>query len=232
MEMKKIEENKIFIFYHLYCVNHSFELFLDALNRLIDSGLYQKTSNIYCNLVGDKKEDFLKLLSNKFKEDKKIIFSTRLDATGEGCTLDLLHKHSQNNPNSKILYMHSKGASYDDERRKTNPLCTTEIAKLWTNRMHDYLIDSHVICFENLNKKETDGIDFQSKPLPHYSGNFWWANSNYIKSLKSYTDFHETKESYYDYKKLNQNQRARPMFTINSKRMLAEFWLCSELKIV
>jgi hypothetical protein len=220
--------NKIFIFYHLYCVNHSFELFHDAIKRISNNGLYQKTSNIYCNLVGDKKEDFLKLLGNKFKEDKKIIFTTNLDATGEGCTLDLLHTYSKNNPNSKILYMHSKGASYDDERRKTNPLCTIEFAKQWINRMHKYLIDNHVTCLQNLTKKETDGIDFMSKPLPHYSGNFWWANSNYIKTLKSYTDFRASKEEYCDYRKLNKSQRTRPMFTSNSKRMLAEFWLLSQ----
>lgn len=219
--------NKIFIFYHLYCVNHSYELFLNTLNRIIDSGLYQKTSNIYGNLVGDKKEDILKLLSNKFKQDKKIIFTKSLDATGEGCTLDLMHKHSQNNPNSKILYIHSKGASYDDERKKTNPLCTTEFAKQWTNRMHEYLIDNHEICLQNLNKKETDGIDFQEKPLPHYSGNFWWANSNYIKTLKSYIDFYESKESYYEYKKLTKTETNRPMLSSNSRRMLAEFWVCS-----
>ena len=212
----------------MYCVNHSFELFHDAIKRISNSGLYQKTSNIYCNLVGDKKEDFLKLLGNKFKEDKKIIFTTNLDATGEGCTLDLLHTYSKNNPNSKILYMHSKGASYDDERRKTNPLCTIEFAKQWINRMHKYLIDNHVTCLQNLTKKETDGIDFMSKPLPHYSGNFWWANSNYIKTLKSYTDFRASKEEYCDYRKLNKSQRTRPMFTSNSKRMLAEFWLLSQ----
>lgn len=220
--------NNILIYYHLYCVNHSFELFADALKRIINSGLYKKTSNIYCNLVGDKKKDFSELLLNQFQEVKKITFTTHTDATGEGCTLDLIHKNSQNKRNSKILYMHSKGASYDNERRKTNPMCTTEIAKQWTNRMHEYLIDRHEICLQNLDQKETDGIDFQSKPLPHYSGNFWWANSNYIKTLKSYTDFHVSKQDYYDYRKLNKSERARPMFTNNSKRMLAEFWLCQK----
>ena len=223
--------NKVFIFYHLYCVNHSYELFLSALNRITDSGLHQETSNIYCNLVGDKKEDFLKLLGNKFKEDKKIIFTTNLDATGEGCTLDLIHTHSQNNPNSKILYLHSKGASYDDERRKTNPLCTDKFAKQWTNQMHEYLIDNHEMCMQNLNERETDGLSFLNAPLPHYSGNFWWGNANYIIKLKTYDEFYRSREEYFNYRKLSNIDRKRPMFTSNAERMLAEFWLCSGLNI-
>ena len=27
------------------------------------------------------------------------------------------------------------------------------------------------------------GVDWTTDPDPHYSGNFWWANSNYLKTL-------------------------------------------------
>lgn len=212
-------------------MNNSYMIFLNALDKIINNGLYEKTSKIYCNLVGEKKEYFIEILSNKFKEEKKIILLKNIDDSGEGCTLNLIHKHSQIQTEYKILYLHSKGATYNKERQKTNPLCTTEFAEQWTNRMLDYLVVNYKSCFQNLKEKETDGIDFNNEPLPHYSGNFWWANSSYIKSLKSYSEFYFSKEEYYDYRKLSENDRTRPMFTIDSNRMLAEYWLCSKLKV-
>ena len=95
------------------------------------------------------------------------------------------------------LYLHSKGATYNKERQKTNPLCTTEFAEQWTNRMFDYLVVNYKVVSKFKRKKLI--IDFKNEPLPHYSGNFWWANSSYIKSLKSYSEFYFSKEEYYDY---------------------------------
>ena len=65
--------------------------------------------------------------------------------------------------------------------------------------MNYWLIEQYQTCINYLNKSYlTCGINV-SKDYSHYSGNFWWSTTKYIKKLS-------------------------PIFDINN-RMLAEYWL-------
>ena len=58
----------------------------------------------------------------------------------------------------------------------------------WIDLMLYFLLDKHKECIEKLNQHyDTVGCNYYCKEnpyiLPHFSGNFWWANCNYLSSL-------------------------------------------------
>ena len=51
-----------------------------------------------------------------------------------------------------------------------------------------FVVDKCDTCLELLDSYDTVGCNYTDKPHKHYSGNFWWATSNYIKLLKNIPD--------------------------------------------
>lgn len=87
--------------------------------------------------------------------------------------------------NTKILYMHTKGISYD-----LNDI-TNSVINDWTNLMLNFLASQYTFdyCIHLLDT-QTDNVginyiqtDFYGNNRPHWGGNFWWSKSFHIKNL-------------------------------------------------
>jgi hypothetical protein len=53
--------------------------------------------------------------------------------------------------------------------------------KTWSTYMVDHLLmDTFPSDGDTY---ETSGCNYMEEPFPHYSGNFWWASTNYIRRL-------------------------------------------------
>ena len=48
-----------------------------------------------------------------------------------------------------------------------------------------FMITKHSECLEKLEKYDAIGCNYLSQPHPHFSGNFWWANSDYLSNLNT-----------------------------------------------
>ena len=72
-----------------------------------------------------------------------------------------------------ILYLHTKGVTTPDN------LCIDD----WRQYMTYFNVNQYQKCFDMLDEYDSCGVDLVSEPATHYSGNFWWANSSYIKQL-------------------------------------------------
>jgi hypothetical protein len=94
-------------------------------------------------------------------------------------TLKLISEFAEDHPNAKILYLHSKGISYPKDS------CVYECSSDWIRMMLHFLCNESSKCLEALESADTAGCNFSELPLPHYSGNFWWANARYIKGLST-----------------------------------------------
>jgi hypothetical protein len=94
-------------------------------------------------------------------------------------TLKLISEFAEDHPNAKILYLHSKGISYPKDS------CVYECSSDWIRMMLHFLCKESSKCLEALETADTAGCNFSELPLPHYSGNFWWANARYIKGLST-----------------------------------------------
>lgn len=162
------------------------EILDNMIKYIVESGLINVLDYVFINNVG------IKIDINKYHTiSPKFIITNHSSDTNifENCTLRLMHFFCQYNPNYKILYMHTKGVSYD--RTHIYIPGVTD----WTNFMLFCLVSKYKECLEVLDHVDAVGCDYYhnyddasgTKRFPsHFSGNFWWASSDYLKTLSVY----------------------------------------------
>jgi hypothetical protein len=170
-----------------YCFIHSCTLEnagTDRLHHLIktlnDSGCISIFDKIYINNIGLP-------IKNRYGEKFEVINCSRNTQLFETPTINLIKDFSSKNPNCHILYLHTKGIRYSQTDDKQND---------WINYMLYFLVDKYKLCTSLLdNNYDTVGCNYSNDldkeclkythpyPPPHYSGNFWWANTNYLSQL-------------------------------------------------
>jgi len=169
--------NKIAIFYHVYQYEGWERLFYDQINSLIISGLYEACDFIHIGVNGDQE---LPINLPKFVLHYNNDWSTEKD------TLKSLHEFCFNNLDYKIMYFHTKGVA-------TTYLYITK----WRYYLEYFIIHRWKDCIQALNEYDIAGTEYMPYSVlvnrdtgeydpeenPHYSGNFWWANSSYISQL-------------------------------------------------
>jgi hypothetical protein len=92
-------------------------------------------------------------------------------------TLKLMHDYCKDNQNTKVLYLHTKGVSYSNKLDGYIHLIH------WIEMMLYFMCEKSEDCLRALNTHDTVGCNFSEKPMPHYSGNFWWATSKHLSKL-------------------------------------------------
>lgn len=168
-----------YIFWHIATIGSWYDIVTDQLNKIISSSLINHVNNIYIGVISSDIFEYQKLThllsTSKFYNKFNILF--KKNSGFENQTLNALKHFCNHNPKSNILYIHSKGVT-----RNTKPVAD------WRNYMEYFLIEKYHNCFKILNTHDhcgvnwTDGIK-NTWIKPHYSGNFWWATSDYIKTL-------------------------------------------------
>lgn len=118
-------------------------------------------------------------------------------------TLELIKKFAEDNTNYAILYLHTKGVSYQNDR--------ITVAS-WRRCMLHFLVERWESCIYQiaLHKYDALGCQFIKTPLPHFQGNFFWTTSKHVKNLCMPREV--------DLSKVNNNW---------TERHKAEAWVCS-----
>lgn len=76
-----------------------------------------------------------------------------------------------------VLYIHLKGVTHVNNRYN-------KPTEDWRHFMQYFNVENWRQCVAKLeDDHDTVGVNFYKCPLPHYSGNFWWARSSYIRTL-------------------------------------------------
>lgn len=108
---------------------------------------------------------------NKFQ----IIKHQPNDSSYERLTLESLRSFAK--ADDFILYVHSKGVKYTDTQ-------WLQLVGDWRRYMSYHTIKDWRKCVQFLeNGSEVVGANFQTEPERHFSGNFWWARGDYIRTL-------------------------------------------------
>jgi GR25 family glycosyltransferase involved in LPS biosynthesis len=199
--------NKKYCFIHS-CFKEEIGTFIldNLVNHIIFSELYSQLDSIFIINIGNK------LNENYFSNTKiKIINLNSQLYLAENTTINIMHSFSKNNPDSSILYLHTKGILHYRYITKFSNI------KDWINCMLHFMVKNCNFCFEVLNNYDCIGCNYVPKSVsnescPHYSGNFWWANTNYINKLQSIS------EIYYE-------------DSFFSLRHEAEFWLLNNTNV-
>jgi hypothetical protein len=143
------------------------EVFNELFNSIYESGLIEEVKKIYIGISGDEE-----LYNNH--EKIEIIHRSRLDSY-EFITLDYLLKYCKENSDNKVLYIHTKGVS--------SSIQYMEAIDDWRKYMSYFVIENYKKCLDVLDKFNVCGVDWVEEPFKHFSGNFWWANAEYLNTL-------------------------------------------------
>ena len=169
-----------YIYIHVCCINNWKDVFVHLYNNIKSSGLHDIVSSIKCSV----------LCNTESKHDAELFFSnamtldTKLELLGITCdislyethTINLLHTHAiESEEEFNVLYLHTKGV--------TRSSITVDD---WVNYMIYFNIIGYKTCIDHLTNHgyDTVGVNLFTTPPIHYSGNFWWAKSSYLKKLK------------------------------------------------
>lgn len=178
------------LYFHVATIGNYQEVFDEIYSKVLKSGLYDDLNEVNICVVGDGKLNIPPTVNLHIDNDI---------SKGEFFTLQKIEERSKSsNINLKILYLHTKGVTTPGNQ------CIID----WRAYMTYYNVVKYNKCLKVLDDYDACGVDFHEKPAKHFSGNFWWVNSSYIKTLPSISDISNPKYP-----------------TILTTRHNAEFWL-------
>ena len=205
----------ILVFMHVCNLNNGIEIFNEQLKKIQSSEIYYHIKQIYVCYLGN-----IEMIANYINDDSKIEFihlSNNIKYY-EFLTINKIKQIvNEEKEDYKILYIHNKG---------TRKVGNEKVVESWRMMMEYFLIEKGLHCYINLDFFDTIGINIlneniseQAKVNPshsyHYSGNFWWSKSSYIKSLI--------------YLNLN-NTNIEEIENLEIKRYQCENWILSNYK--
>jgi GR25 family glycosyltransferase involved in LPS biosynthesis len=166
------ERMQMVCFIHSWTRGRDTSILEELLETVERSGLLRVLDRVYVVNVGDEAV----VPSRHARHAGKVrLINLSTDANlFEKPTLDLLRGFSGFHPGAKVLYLHTKGASYDGGAARLGD---------WRRYMLHFLVERFPRCLEALERSDVAGCDLLERPRPHFSGNFWWANARYLSRL-------------------------------------------------
>ena len=193
--LSKKKDNPIYVFSHNYLINNWSEILTQQLNKIDISGLYKNATKLFLFAFGDDEQwNLFQNLVKLYDKDGKIEIKRHDDNFYEYHTLQHMWNFCQENEESYISYFHLKGVwsrhniqtGDNDELDRTKAIKSPEALLEWKNCLEYFNIER---WYNNVDKLK-EGYDvvgalYNYNPdCPLFTGNFWWANSSYIKKLE------------------------------------------------
>ena len=170
-----------YIFWHIYVdfknPDNAIYIILRQWEKIKTSCLYDRCKHIYIGYVGCCEFPCVHIVN-----DSKVSIIRHERYGYEHVTTYELKKFCDSvSKNVAVLYFHNRGCT-----RQTNLACHD-----WTIMLEEFNINQWRKSIELLHTHHTAGCElipqthrYKSNTLVyHYSGNFWWACSGYIKNL-------------------------------------------------
>lgn len=186
----------IVIFYH--CLTHlgnppellpqAVDIIREQMTQLRASGLLASCAKFVVGINGDEES---KEIANLLIPSKAEIIYHGLDSRNENLTICAMHEFAKANPGWYVLYFHAKGASRNEQ---------TEHGVNWRNCMMKNVITEWWRCIQDLDAGfESVGCHWMTNQADGsqniWAGNFWWAKSEFLRTLPSMTRRDRIKQS-------------------------------------
>jgi hypothetical protein len=185
---------KLALYYHVWSppVSDVWKLLVDEqIKRIYKSGMV-KYADVYCGINGTTSGRVYQFIKNY--DWINILDVSNTDDQYEGFTLKHLYQHASDGLYDKLGYIHTKGLSFLSGERDHDPHRpgirdhTQDKTLIAINSWRHFLewgsIDMWKKNIDILDTYQTSGVNYMASPWPHYSGNFWWARSDYVKTLE------------------------------------------------
>lgn len=176
------------IFFHVYLQRGYTHILLSKFKKFQASGLYEKANKIYLTLFGEieKNQEFLSDLKDLYPKIEYALIANQ-EFMNEPDTLNfMLKKAKEYESNTSMLYLHTKGLSYANPDVRKN-------VEAWVRYLDLFVIYKWEECVKALENHDAAGGLYVYHNPKHFSGNFWWANSDYIKTLPKLNQYNIAK---------------------------------------
>lgn len=179
---------KIYGFYHICLINDWFDIVKDQLIKIKKNGLLEKTTTLYVSILGEKEQQKLFIgLINEYKNIEIVIKSQNIQLYEEPILNHL--KYLSDSEDFYCYYLHAKGVSITEQNKgwyhgNTDLIHLKSCVNDWREFMEYFLINKFDENIQLLKEFDSCGVNYCKEPQKHYSGNFWWSKSGYIKTLK------------------------------------------------
>lgn len=169
------------IFIHAYCTLDYGKSIIEKLRKIRVSGLLLECDKINILVLGMRQSDKVFFEGIKGISDKIQIFELEPEFKNECDSLNFIRKYLERyNHNIPVLYLHTKGIT------QIHPIIKRNV-NLWTRYMEYWNIGRWKENLKLLKEHDTLGGLYVGGNISHYQGNFWWANSDFLKTLPSIT---------------------------------------------
>ena len=185
---------KFALYYHIWSPPDSdiWKLFIDEqIKRIYKSGI-TKYADVKCGINGKSSSRVYKFVKNHSWIN--VVEVSDSDEQYEGFTLKHLYCDSLSDTYERVGYIHTKGISFLSGHRDHDPTRpgirdssqdkTIIAINSWRHFLEWGCIDMWKENVDKLDQHHTSGVNYSPVPWPHYSGNFWWARSDYVKNLE------------------------------------------------
>jgi hypothetical protein len=213
--MKKI------LYYHIFLNDYSTwgHIFMEQFKLLEDVGLLHQFETVKVTAIADdedKLRSFMQLIST-FRKVELDVFMNSPDA--ENVMSRKMWQDSQEE-DFYMLYLHSKGITSVENHLKNGDPQVFKNYYYWRHFLNWGVVEKWKDCVvELLTGHDLAGVNYFNEPAPHFSGNFWWAKSSYIRTLPDPS----TIEWWYELQKNTKD----PWLRTAHKRFRDENWVCS-----
>lgn len=209
------------IFFHVYLKSGYTRVLMDKFKKFTISGLYAKANKFNLILFGnvDTQAEFLNELKEMYPKIEYGVISNAV-FNNEPDTLNLMiKKANEYENNTPMLYLHTKGLSYTDSNLKKN-------IDAWVRYLDLYVINKWEECVDSLKENDAAGGFYVEDPK-HFQGNFWWANSDYIKNLPKITPENVSEYNRGEFWILSDTSKVYPLSGVTPVDMYRNYY-CNE----
>jgi len=174
------KENGIDIVYHIATMNNWVDIVSEQLMTLEQSGLGDACDSLTVTVVGPKIQRVRKLFKKLSFLDKVTFIHASKDLLQyEFPGIDMVRQIASNKPNTRILYMHSKGVTHYGKPSE-------QPVRLWRRYMEYFAFERWKDCIEALETVDICGVDYTLSILGTYffAGNVWWSRAAYVSTCQ------------------------------------------------
>lgn len=190
-------EVAVVVFVHVAVVSGLDPVLVDELLALEESGLYAEAESVTITVVGEIKH-VQEVLSSfpkvRFSKVRTVQVSSD-PSLFEKPSINFIQRYAENQSligtEKHVLYMHTKGV-YAETGASIPKWYWRHVMQFWLLDHHEYARSLLSLGYDAVGVNAVHGhlkkeALFQGNDV-HYSGNFWWASTDYLSKLEQITD--------------------------------------------
>lgn len=173
--------------YFICCIHNYLEIVKEQLS-ILNKGLLTRTTKIIIFITMYNKDTCLEL-DELLNNSEKFILVKSPHNLYEKYAINNYKNYITDDEDYYLYYFHTKGL-----KRKDDPLINVFSSR--RQILNYYTLEMYNINIELLEQYDAVGCSLNLYPKKHFSGNFWWSKSNYLKLLQNINDKYLSPEMY------------------------------------